>query len=201
MRALRRRTTVFAINLMLRASVGTQIDGLWVGCFVKALSASALCRVGKALLLIKRHDPMRYRRLLSDLDRIWINLLPGPLGQYREELNLCELDERYVLAKETTPELIASVIVHEATHARLRRCGIGYDEPIQSRVEAVCFRRELAFANQLPNGFSVRERAISYLDYYTPEKFTLSARLDREVEGVLTHCAISASLRFLFVWC
>jgi hypothetical protein len=110
-------------------------------------------------------------------------LLPGPLGQYREELKLCELDERYVGAKETTAELVASVIVHEATHARLRRCGIGYDEPIQSRVEAVCSRRELAFANRLPNGFSARDQATRYLDYSTPEKFTQSARLDRRDRG------------------
>lgn len=183
--SLRPRIALFATKAMLWASVSKQIDGLWVGCFDKKLSASALCRVEEALQLIKRHDPIRYRRVVSDLDRIWINLLPGPLGQYREELKLCELDERYVLAKDTTPELVASVIVHEATHARLKRCGIGYDEPLQSRVEAVCFRRELAFSSKLPNGFSAHERAISYLDYYTPEKFTFSVRLDRNDKGTV----------------
>lgn len=138
----------------------------------------------EGLQLIKQYDPIRYRRLVEDLDRVWITLLRGALGSYQRELKLCELDERYVLAEDTTPDLVASIIVHEATHARLERCGIGYDEPLQSRVEAVCFRRALAFANTLPNGLGVRNRATRYLDYFIPEKFTLSARLDRRDKGI-----------------
>jgi hypothetical protein len=52
MRALRRRTTLFVVKFMLRASVSKQIDGLWLGCFDKKLSASAFCCVEKALQLI-----------------------------------------------------------------------------------------------------------------------------------------------------
>jgi len=37
--------------------------------------------------------------------------------------------------------------VHEATHARLRRYGIGYEEGLRQRVEEANFRRELAFAS------------------------------------------------------
>ena len=180
---MRPSITLLATKAMLWASVSKQIDGLWVGCYDKRLSAQVFCRMEEGLRLIKQYDPIRYRRLIRDLDRIWITLLPGDLGHYRTELKLCALDERYVLAEDTTPDLIASVIVHEATHARLKRRGIGYDEPIQSRVEAVCFRRELAFADKLPNGIAVRERATRYLDYYTPEKFTLSARRERHDKG------------------
>jgi len=89
--SLRPHIALFATKAMLWASVSKQIDGLWVGCCDKKLSASAFCRVEEALQLIKRHDPIRYRRVVSNLDRIWINLLPGPLGQYREELKLCGL--------------------------------------------------------------------------------------------------------------
>jgi hypothetical protein len=180
---LRPRIALFATKAMLWASVSKQIDGLWVGCFDKDLSVPVFRRVDEGLELIKQYDPIRYRRLVGDLDRIWITLLPGPLGHYQRELKLCAIDERYVLAEDTTPDLVASVIVHEATHARLERCGIGYDEPLQSRVEAVCFRRELAFANKLPNGLGLRRRATRYLDYYTSEKFTLSARLHRHDKG------------------
>ena len=59
------------------------------------------------------------------------------------------LDERFVTNPETTIERIASVIVHEATHARMERCGIGYAEDQRARIETVCFRRELAFAVRL----------------------------------------------------
>ncbi len=42
--------------------------------------------------------------------------------------------------------------MHEATHARLLRVGIGYDRPIRKRVEEACNRREIAFARRLWNG-------------------------------------------------
>jgi hypothetical protein len=48
-----------------------------------------------------------------------------------------------VLAETSSAELIVAAIVHEATHARLSRRGIGDDE--NACVEAVCLRRELAF--------------------------------------------------------
>ena len=168
---------------MLWISVSKKIDRLWVGCFDKDSSTAVFDRVGEGLRLIEQYDPVRFRHLVRDLDRIWVNVLPGPLGQYQRELKLCVLDQRYVLAEDTTPDLIAAVIVHEATHARLERCGIGYDEPLRGRVEAVCFRRELAFANKLPNGSGAQQRAKRYLEYYTPEKFALPAQLERHERG------------------
>ena len=50
------------------------------------------------------------------------------MASFNHSLNACQLDERFVLDEKSGPELIASVIVHEATHARLMRCGIGYEE-------------------------------------------------------------------------
>jgi hypothetical protein len=54
--------------------------------------------------------------------------------------------------------------VHEATHARLMRCGIGYDEALRARVEAVCMRREIAFAAKLPDGKEITDRAKDNLE-------------------------------------
>lgn len=59
------------------------------------------------------------------------------------------------------PEEIALIIIHEATHARLTRLGIGYDEAIRSRVEAICHRRELSFAKLLDD-----DQAIHVAGYY-----------------------------------
>ena len=81
-----------------------------------------------ALGLIKTYDRIRYDRLLRDLDRIFIRVLPSSIASFNHSLNACQLDERFVLDEKSGPELIASVIVHEATHARLMRCGIGYEE-------------------------------------------------------------------------
>ena len=122
-------------------------------------SSPASPRVEAALRLIKTYDRIRYDRLIRDLDRIWVKVLPASIASFNHSLNACQLDERFVLAEKSSPELIASVIVHEATHARLMRCGIGYDAALRVRVEKVCLRRELAFAAKLPNGEQIRAQA------------------------------------------
>jgi hypothetical protein len=71
---------------------------------------------------------------------------------YESATRACMLDTRYVLADATPLEDIAATIVHEATHARLMKRGIGYEEGLRSRVEKVCLRRQFAFAVRLPSG-------------------------------------------------
>jgi hypothetical protein len=170
-------------RLELRLSTNKRVDGLWVGTYENE-PEPVLRRVEEALCLIKAYDRLRYDRLTRDLERVWVRLLPDALGSFNESVNACELDIRFVLAETSIPEVIASTIVHEATHARLLRCGVGYEEELRARVEAVCFRRELAFAAKLPNGEQVRERAERTLElcathgYWTNTSFN-----ERYVEG------------------
>jgi hypothetical protein len=175
--------------MMLWLSSSRRVDGMWVGTYFQTNAEQVMRRVEEALRLIKTYDQRRYNRLISDLDRVWVRLVPGALGQYKHSLRACELDERFVLAETSPPEVIAATIVHEATHARLWRCGIGYAENIRSRVEAVCFRRELAFARKLPNGEIAYERAKDALAI-PPASWTDTADRDRDLEGsvqVLRH--------------
>ena len=139
---------------------------MWVGCFFAGDFSLAFSRVEEALRLIKAYDPLRYGHIVRDVDRVWVSLLPGSFGQFRKDLKLCVLDERFVLADTTRPEQIAAAIVHEATHARLIRCGIGYETELRGRVEAICFRRERAFAAKLPNGELARGDAERRLPGY-----------------------------------
>jgi hypothetical protein len=169
-------------RMMLWLSSGSHVDGLWVGTYFQRNAEQVLRRVEEALRLIKEHDQQRYKRIVSDLDRVWVRLVPGALGRYVHSLRTCELDERFVLAEASLPVVIAATIVHEATHARLCRCGIGYDENVRGRVEAVCFRRELAFARKLPNGEHVREKALDSLAM-PPATWTDAADRDRDLEG------------------
>jgi hypothetical protein len=117
---------------------------MWVGTYFQRNAEQVMRRVEETLRLIKTYDERRYKRLISDLSRVWVRLVPGGLGKYTHSLRACELDERFVLAETSPPEMIAATIVHEATHARLWRFGFGYDENVRGRVEAVCVRRELA---------------------------------------------------------
>jgi hypothetical protein len=115
-------------------SVSKRVDGLLVGTWESGAKAQAVFRrVEGALHLIKTHDRLRYERLLRDLERLRVWVLPGGSGSYNKALRSCELDTRYVLAETSSLEMIASTIVHEATHARLMHCGIGYETELRAR--------------------------------------------------------------------
>ncbi len=121
-------------------------------------------KIVEALRLIRDSDPVRYRRLLGDVRQLFVTTLAASVAHWANSSKACELDERYLIRHETTPELIASIIVHEATHARLMRCGIGYEETLRDRVEQVCLRREIAFAARLPTGTGQRRQAEATLE-------------------------------------
>lgn len=126
------------------------VDGL----MVVAPEAATVDRVETALHVIRDYDPVRYRRLVGDLKRIWVRTVPGTVARFLPSSRTCELEEQFVDDEATTPGLVASCIVHEATHARLFRIGIGYDEGVRERVERICLRRELAFARKVPGGIA-----------------------------------------------
>ena len=113
-------------------------------------SDALLVRVKDALALLERYDPRRYQRLKRDCPHIWTTLLTGAVGRYNHGLKAILLDQRYVSGSTSSSE-IAATVVHELTHARLARCGIGYPEPDRGRVERACYTEELAFARLVPN--------------------------------------------------
>ena len=169
-------------RILLWMSSGKDIDGLWVGTETEA--ERVLPRVEAALGLIKTHDRQRYDRIVADLDRVWVRLLTTYVAQFSPSWSACFLDERFVLGDTTVAAHIAAAIVHEATHARLWRCGFGYDEEVRQRVEAVCVRREVAFANKLPDGERIRAVAAEALAL-SPTYWTGVAAQERHYEGSL----------------
>jgi hypothetical protein len=169
-------------RILLWMSSGKDIDGLWVGTETEA--ERVLPRVESALVLIKKHDRQRYDRIVADLDRIWVRLLTTSVAQFSPPWQACLLDERFVLGDSTDTAHIAAAIVHEATHARLWRYGFGYDEDVRQRVEEVCVRREVAFANKLPEGEPIRAWAADALAL-PPSYWTNVAAQERHHEGSL----------------
>ena len=177
---LQAKRTTFVERVLLWISSSKDIDGLWVGA--EADAQRALPRVQEALSLISNYDRPRYDLIVRDLDRIWVRLLTSGAGEFNAALRACVLEERFVRAETTDAALIAAVIVHEATHARLWRCGFGYDEDERQRIEAICVRRELAFARRLPDGTTLREFAQGALAI-SPSYWTNEASSDRHVDG------------------
>jgi hypothetical protein len=148
----------------LAMSTSRHVDGVWIGS--RRGSPEDLTRVEGALLLIKQHSPLDYARIIRELERIWVTLSFHGLGQYDHSLKACILDERYVADSATTVERIAATIVHESTHARLERYGIEYKQELRTRIEAICFRREFAFAARLPNGAELQQEIAQCLEWY-----------------------------------
>ena len=126
------------------------MDALWLGVSGDKTDDYLLDRVEEALRLIKQHDPARYRRLQRDMKRIFIHHLFGVRGSFSSALSRCDLDFRYV--RSSSAELIASTIVHEATHAHPCLRKFGYPEALRYRIEQICMRQELSFARKLPEG-------------------------------------------------
>ena len=139
------------------------MDGLWVGA--EQGGERGLRRAEEALDIIKQHDRHRYNRIRGDIERVWVRVIPGALARFNEALSACELDARFVLDEASPLEVIAAAIVHEATHARIARCGIAYEEDKRHRIEAICIRRELAFAARLHDGEQVRVWAKPQIGY------------------------------------
>jgi len=170
-------------RLILYWSSGRDVDGLWIGTW-EDKPEPILRRIEAALSLIKRYDRVRCDRLIRDLRRVWVLVLPTGLACFDHRIGACEIDTRYFLAATTTPELIASTIVHEATHARLWRLGFGYDEGLRPRIEAICMRRQLAFAAKLPDGAPARDQAERTLTLCANRDYWRNAAFrERHVEG------------------
>ena len=190
-------------RIMLRFSRSRYLDGLWIGTW-ETEAEPILQRIEQALQLIKRNDHIRYDRLLRDLQRVWVLLLPSSIAIFEYGIYTCEIDTRYCLAETTTPELLAAVIVHEATHARLRHCGIGYEEAQRPRIEEICLRREIAFGAKLPNGEAVRDQAERTLALCaTGGYWTSAAFRDRYIEGgveILRYVGAPGWLTRIFRW-
>ena len=115
-------------------------------------------RVGRAVDLIAKHDPAGLRRLLACMPAVVIWPLAGAAGALNSSTRVCLLDPDCVLG-DNAGVGVATVLVHEGMHARLRKHGFGYAEPVRGRIESICKRAELHFLERI-SGLSDRERLL-----------------------------------------
>ena len=114
--------------------------------------------IDAALTLIQLHDPRRFQRIRTDVQRIHaFGTQAQYLGRWVDALRTCQLATDWIVRPDTRPADIASTIVHEATHARLSR--FTYDEPKRQRIEQICHKQEEAFALRLPDAMELVEQA------------------------------------------
>jgi hypothetical protein len=127
----------------------TVVEGIpvFVGQAGAALFPDAVKGVTSALVLIRKRDPRRLRRLQYDRVRITFSSWIGT-SAYWPGLNAIALDLQQV--SQLLPGELATVIVHEATHARLDRSGISTRRTGVKRIERRCIEEEIAFCRRFP---------------------------------------------------
>jgi hypothetical protein len=143
-------------GLVMRFGPTRLVDGLWVGVCANKGDEHLFRQVEEALSIICRYDPLRYRRIQRDLERVWVCPLFGVWGEYSATFKRCDLDFSFV--ESSSPELIASVIVHESTHGHYCLRRIGYPEPLRPRIERICMKQQLAFARTIPEAHELCAR-------------------------------------------
>ena len=127
------------------------VDGVSVRVQVlgnAAYKQATAARVTEALSLLARLDPNSLARVRRLIPRILVTPERLGLGRYERSLQLCFLQDAFVMDPATTLVEVAAVIVHEATHARLD--GLPFrNRPSLLQAERLCSRIELECARRL----------------------------------------------------
>lgn len=118
-------------------------------------AAEYFAMVTSALELIARYQPMRLERMRRDLRRILV--VRQAAAAYWPHMRACVMTPAELSAGDAGD--VALTLVHEATHARIHVRGIEYEPARRERIERLCVRQQVEFAELLPNG----ERHIAHL--------------------------------------
>ena len=147
-------------------------------------------KLTSALELLATHAPVRLAALRRDVSQIVVLPLPN-LASYTHWDRVCMLNCDVVTWTKAEPDWIALLLVHEGTHARLRRAGFGNEDAVRARIERICITAELIVAQRLPNAKIYKKVAEARLDR-PPSEYTDEARRLRESEHLDT---LGANLR------
>jgi hypothetical protein len=110
----------------------------------------AITKVTAALELIHDVWPQQLERVRRLLIGVTVARLPVNLGAWYPDLGAAVLDRDFVLDPTIAPERIASLLIHELTHARLEAAGFRQATLPAERYERVCYLAERNFIARLP---------------------------------------------------
>lgn len=113
--------------------------------------------VDAAFRLIELYRPRTFRRLQRDLTRVWVYRFAVCRASYSSPSRTCILDSSFVATFPT--QLVASSLVHEGVHARIRGFCRTWRAGWQVKEERICRMEEARFGQAIPDGIAVMERA------------------------------------------
>ena len=142
--------------------------------------------VSKGAALIELYDQLRWNWCRRSLEFVFVTPLGRPTAYFSEADRSCVLAEE--LARACDPLTLASVVVHEAVHARISRIAAqtSYHRNT-TRIERICLNEQLEFLRRAHvAGHAGAER---FIDHYSRflEQPSASAEeeLDRETDRIM----------------
>ncbi len=157
--------------------VSTKHDALGMHTYLALVDNNELARAKQQLnlsiALIAHYEPRRFARLKTDLRGILVHPFDArPRARYNRSTGLCELSPSLALSSDIVT--IASGIVHEGTHARLRRVR-ARNPKRRVEVERACISQQIAFLEKLPGMRKRVENMQAVLNGLKLEDYTKTA--------------------------
>lgn len=121
-----------------------------------ATTAAMFDKIAAALDRVAEAQPWRLNAMRRDFANIFVRQNTGCRAMF-DHGGSCILDTFFVAT--FAPAQVASSIVHEGVHARLRRGGRVVPRELIAWEERLCRRAELGFGMRIPDGAAVVERA------------------------------------------
>lgn len=168
---------VFLLERLLPI-ISTKHHVLGVCTYLALVDGSELARAKEQLnlsvALIARYEPRAFARLKTDLRGILVHPFTADArAHFNRSSRLCELSPSLVLTHDIVT--IACAIIHEGTHARLRRVR-AHDPARRVEVERACLSQEIEFLEKLPGMDRRADEIRAVMDGLKPEDYTDSAR-------------------------
>src|SRR5262245_11334534 len=136
-----------------------------------------------ALELIQQLAPHQLARMERDCPRIVIGAAGAAAAMFKPDSRLVVLDFDTIRDHGDEPVTLALILVHEATHARLTKCGIDYQSQ-RDRIERLCRRAERSFADRLPEKDRAHYRVYYDSQEVDPPDYSREAEIARTVAAL-----------------
>ena len=141
--------------------------------------------LGKCLDLLERYLPQKFNDMTRDVKKVYVTrklkALDATNAQavFISEINSIELPITLFISEieyKYRIEYIASLILHEAQHARLFRFGFNGDRKFLGREERICYTLQRRFGCKLKNGSEIVKfcdvaLSVDLEKYYSTEAF------------------------------
>lgn len=165
--------------LMLRLGRKYSIGGinLVVPLQTRERAEKIRTKLVRAFTIIQQHTPKLYKRVEKFIPNILVfGVHPPYFATYIADLALCDVSRDYALADSTSPEALATTIVHEGTHGYLESRGVVYSEEKRVQIERICVKAELWLATKIPQAdelvAALRQNLQRAPEYWTDVAFS-----------------------------